>query len=98
MFSKNWTDSIVMERIRYRNLEGQFFFPWELIRVPFFQANQMSFAVFMDLNDLAAKKEFCNVLNVPHLKVIREHVQYNLSAGKMDETIKTQELIYECAK
>ncbi len=62
MFSKNWKNEIVMERIRYKNPSGDtYLFPWEVMRIPFFQANQFSFNIFLDLKDLDAKKKLCKI-------------------------------------
>ena len=73
-------------------------FPWELVKIPFFQANQISFSVFLDLKNPAAKEDLCNVFKIPSLQVLREEVQYKLAGQRMVETIKRQGIVHECAQ
>lgn len=99
MFSKNWKNEIVMERIRYKNSEtDRFLFPWEVMKIPFFQANQFSFNIYLDLNDLKAKEKLCAIFPVSGLVVFREAVKYTLAEQKMIETIQVQEPVYVCNK
>jgi len=84
MFSKNWPNGITMERIRYKSQSsGQTYYPWELIKIPFFQANQISFKIFLDSKDDEAKSKLCSILNIPQLAVLREDVKYSLEGEMM---------------
>lgn len=99
MFSRNWQNNIVMERIRYKDPSTEkIYFPWALIKIPFFQANKISFTVFLDLNNESAKKKLCEIYNKPGLQVLREEVKYRLEEKKMNELIQLQEVVYECPR
>jgi hypothetical protein len=99
MFSKNWENNIVMERIRYRSVkEDSYLFPWQIMGIPFFQANQISFNIFLDLEVKDAKDKLCDLFPLPGLLVLREEVKYSLVGPKMVETIQKQEIVHECNK
>jgi|GEM_PF-6432411 len=96
MFSKNWSDKIVMERIRFENPSNEMIFPWDVLNIPFFQANQLCFTIFLDLKDENAKKLFCELPQMKSLKVYREDVRYTQSNQKMHQEIIKKDLVHEC--
>lgn len=97
MFSKNWRDGIVMERIRYQVPgESNLRFSWELLGIPFFQANSLSYRVFLDRNDPQERAAFCRAFGRTHPRVVHENVRYQLHGGRMTETITLEETVHEC--
>lgn len=102
MFSKNWESGIIMSRINYRDADKKIYRPWDLLNLPFFQTNSISYATFLDKNIIGHKDGLCKLLmknsKISALDVVSEEVQFNLVGQVMKTTIVKSNDIYNCKK
>lgn len=99
MFSKNWYDGIQMDQIHFRNHSG-IYRPWDLLKIPFFQANNTSFATFLDSPLAAQRATYCSLLtrrvDAP-LEVVSDVVEYKRATDKIITPIVVKsEVVHVC--
>lgn len=95
MFSKNWQSGIVMERIRFSNT-GDVRNTWELLGIPFFQANHLSFSIFLDHKNPEISQKLCSLLGEGHYSVLSEQVKFERISNGMQQRLLNSEKVYEC--
>ena len=102
MFSKNWKSGIVMTQIQFEDSSGKKYRPWDLLKIPFFQANNISFGTFLDPSPEAQKLSLCSLLrthiseNSRILRVFEEEWEYSREGSQMASRLQSQKLSYEC--
>ena len=103
MFSKNWPDGIVMERVVY-SAGGEPYRPWDVLRIPFFQANQVSYATFLDPSSEAQREALCarQLAALPastgELAVLGEEIRFARDGGAMKAAVVKSERVHVCRR
>jgi hypothetical protein len=102
MFSKNWPDGVVMDRVLYAAGE-QRFRPWDLLRIPFFQANQLSYVTFLDPAPPAQREALCSRLlaaapGAGELRVLAEEVRFSRDGAVMTEAVVKSAEVHVCRR
>ena len=101
MFSKYWPNGVQMEKVRFLDEKSTVSFsPAQLLRVPFFQANNIAFVSFLDSSSLAQKEAVCGLLlksaQSSSLKVLAELEEFRRSeVGLVVKTVESRE-VYVC--
>ena len=104
MFSKNWKNGGIMDQVRYEDDHERIYPPWDLLKIPFFQANQLSFVTFLDSAPGEQKQALCAQLfkSLPRskeIKVLGSEVQFERSpTGTMISQEQKKEVIYVCQR
>lgn len=103
MYSDHWKDGTGFIRMSYIAHEDKVFRPWELISVPFFQANSISY-LFIDkkVSD-AQKKEICQFVlssnDFNNLEVLYQEYYYRRSSrSKVNVDVKNEKTVFRCNK
>ncbi|QDG51144.1 hypothetical protein FIV42_10470 [Persicimonas caeni] len=101
MFTRTLSDGVYLERIRYLDQEGGSHTPGEVIPIPFFQANEMSYRAYIDTDDPALEAAICRIVldgtQTEQVEVTRQIVHFTRDADKaMTSSIFRQETLHVC--
>lgn len=97
MFSKNWPDGAVMTQIQIVPSDGRNLSPWDVIPIPFFQANQIMYSKFLN-NTMDGKFEVCRYLvhQVGIVDIFADEVSYRRRSNGMIVQLKEHRWLYRC--
>ena len=104
MFSKNWQSGIIMDQVRYEDDQEMTYRPWDLLRIPFFQANQLSYVTFLDSAPVTQKQALCRLLlkslsSSRKIKVLGSEIHFDRSLnGTMIAQESKKEVVYVCER
>ena len=100
MFSRHWKSGVDMERVRFKNLDGQIFRTWDLLNVPFFLANHLAFVSFLDPSPEEHKSILCRsalrAANSQKLEVLADLVKFERVDGVMKSTPHSERSVHVC--
>jgi hypothetical protein len=100
MFDRHWPDGIVMERVLYVDEHGRRHRPWDVVHVPFFQANHASYATFLDPASPEQRADLCRSVlagRFRRLSIVAEEVEFVRSpSGAMTESVVRSEEKHVC--
>lgn len=102
MFSRHWPDGVQMARVSLMTEDGKRYRPWDLIPLPFFQANHISFSSYLDPAPSTQKEAICKVMksNLPapsSITVVGESVRMERVENGVKETVTKSEVAHVCA-
>ncbi len=75
--------------------------PWDLMKIPFFQANSIAFTTFLDDAPFEQREIVCslyrkNIAGSEEIKIIQQHVRYSDANGMMNGEIIFEKEVWAC--
>ncbi len=100
MFSKLWAPGVVMDQVSYETWSDRSYRPFDILPIPFFLANHLSFITFLDPSSELRKTALCSLL----LKASREYllnvyadlVRFDRVDGDIKATVIEHKRVYAC--
>ena len=101
MFSKHWADGIVMAQVKIVDDTGKALPAWQAMEIPFFQANQLMYSIFLDPAPEEARTKLCNLMRSKlhrDFKVVEDHVKYSRISDGLAASIEESADRYHCSQ
>ena len=101
MFDANWKDGSGFVRVSYVDQSGRRHRPWDVMRVPFFQVNNVSFLMTEDKTPAEHKESLCQYVlrhnGFETLDIVYDEVYYKRTGrGGMAVQTKNEKIVYSC--